>query len=65
MVIKCDSGRILYASETASTAIGYQPKDLVDKLIFEIIHPTDIKQVKDQLYVYDINNCKFSNLIRF
>lgn len=29
---------------------------MVDKHIFEIIHPSDIKQVKDQLFVYDSNN---------
>merc|ERR1712127_1072275 len=56
IVIKCDSGKVLYASQTCSNTIGYKPNELVNRLFFEIIHPNDIKQVKDQLFTYDANN---------
>jgi len=55
IVIKADSGKILYASDTCVTSIGYQPKELIDKVFFEIIHPHDTKIVKDQLYFSETN----------
>ncbi|RNA31815.1 hypothetical protein BpHYR1_039635, partial [Brachionus plicatilis] len=56
LVIKCDSSRILYASESCSNCIGFQSSELVDKVFFEIVHPSDSKQVKDHLTYYDQNN---------
>ena len=31
--------------------------ELIDKVFFEIVHPLDIKQVKDQLIYHDMNYC--------
>ncbi|CAF0759999.1 unnamed protein product [Brachionus calyciflorus] len=56
IVIKCDSSKILYASETCSNCLGFHPSELVDKVFFEIVHPSDSKQVKDQLTYYDQAN---------
>ena len=36
----------------------FKKNELVDKIFFEILHPSDTKQVKDQLTYYDMNNRK-------
>lgn len=59
IVIKCDSSKILYVSESCSNCIGFSSADLVDKVFFEIVHPSDGKQVKDQLTYHDLNNSNF------
>ena len=33
--------------------------ELVDKAFFEIVHPSDSKQIKDQLAYTENNHCKF------
>lgn len=59
LVLKCDTGKILYVSDSCFNAIGYHPKEILEKLLFEVIHPSDIKQVKDQLvYNTDSNGSK-------
>jgi aryl hydrocarbon receptor nuclear translocator len=58
-VIRCDSGKILYASESCYNSIGFLPSELVDKVFFEIVHPSDTKQVKDQLVYHDMTISKF------
>jgi hypothetical protein len=60
IVIRCDSGKILYASESCSNSIGFSPNELVDKVFFEIVHPSDTKQVKDQLVFQDMNISEFN-----
>ncbi|CAK9297228.1 unnamed protein product [Gordionus sp. m RMFG-2023] len=48
-VIHCDSGMVIYASDTIVSVLGHRQEDWSGSSIFEYLHPDDVNKVKEQL----------------
>jgi aryl hydrocarbon receptor nuclear translocator-like protein 1 len=49
LIIECQKGRICYASNSVETILGCKPTELCLQSIYDIVYPSDIEIIKQQL----------------
>lgn len=55
-VVSCDSGRILYASDSVTPVLNQSQADWFGSCIFDHLHPEDVEKVREQLSTQEPQN---------
>lgn len=55
-VVTCDTGRIIYVSDSVSPVLNHSQGDWFGSSIFDHLHPEDVEKVREQLSTQDPQN---------
>ncbi|KFM64531.1 Aryl hydrocarbon receptor nuclear translocator-like protein, partial [Stegodyphus mimosarum] len=55
-VIACDTGRIIYVSDSVSPVLNQSQADWFNACIFDLVHPDDVDKVREQLSTQESPN---------
>ncbi|XP_046661630.1 aryl hydrocarbon receptor nuclear translocator homolog isoform X5 [Homalodisca vitripennis] len=55
-VVTCDTGRIIYVSDSVSPVLNQSQSDWFGSCIFEHLHPEDVEKVREQLSTQEPQN---------
>lgn len=55
-VVQCDSGRLIYVSDSITPVLNQSQGDLFGTTLYDLIHPDDVDKVRDQLSTSESQN---------
>jgi aryl hydrocarbon receptor nuclear translocator len=55
-VVSCDTGRIIYVSDSVTPVLNHSQNDWYGSSLFEMVHPEDIEKVREQLSTQEPQN---------
>lgn len=55
-VVSCDSGRIIYVSDSVAPVLNYSQNDWYGSCMYDNVHPEDIEKVREQLSTQEPQN---------
>ncbi|KAI7697369.1 hypothetical protein SSS_01779 [Sarcoptes scabiei] len=55
-VVSCDSGRIIYVSDSVMPVLNHSQSDFFNNCIYDLIHPEDVEKVREQLSTQESPN---------
>ncbi|RWS10827.1 aryl hydrocarbon receptor nuclear translocator-like isoform X1 [Dinothrombium tinctorium] len=55
-VVACDTGRIIYVSDSVTPVLNQSQSDFFSSCIYDIIHPEDVEKVREQLSTQESPN---------
>nr|XP_027198734.1 aryl hydrocarbon receptor nuclear translocator homolog isoform X2 [Dermatophagoides pteronyssinus]XP_027198735.1 aryl hydrocarbon receptor nuclear translocator homolog isoform X2 [Dermatophagoides pteronyssinus] len=55
-VVSCDSGRIIYVSDSVTPVLNHSQSDFFNTCIYDLIHPEDVEKVREQLSTQESPN---------
>ncbi|XP_054279287.1 aryl hydrocarbon receptor nuclear translocator homolog isoform X3 [Macrosteles quadrilineatus] len=55
-VVTCDTGRVIYVSDSVSPVLNHSQSDWFGSSIFEHLHPEDVEKVREQLSTQEPQN---------
>ncbi|GFS66152.1 aryl hydrocarbon receptor nuclear translocator homolog [Trichonephila clavipes] len=55
-VVSCDTGRIIYVSDSVAPVLNHSQADWFNACIFDLVHPDDIEKVREQLSTQESAN---------
>lgn len=55
-VVSCDTGRIIYVSDSVAPVLNYHQSDWYGSCIYDNIHPEDVDKVREQLSTQEPQN---------
>lgn len=55
-VVSCDSGRIIYVSDSVTPVLNHSQPDFYNTCIYDLIHPEDVEKVREQLSTQESPN---------
>ncbi|XP_050313095.1 aryl hydrocarbon receptor nuclear translocator homolog isoform X2 [Anthonomus grandis grandis] len=55
-VVSCDTGRVIYVSDSVSPVLNYTQSDWYGSCIYDNIHPEDVEKVREQLSTQEPQN---------
>ncbi|GFY78433.1 aryl hydrocarbon receptor nuclear translocator homolog [Trichonephila inaurata madagascariensis] len=55
-VVSCDTGRIIYVSDSVAPVLNHSQADWFNSCIFDLVHPDDIEKVREQLSTQESAN---------
>ncbi|KAG5684802.1 hypothetical protein PVAND_014015 [Polypedilum vanderplanki] len=55
-VVSCDTGRIIYVSDSVAPVLNHSQNDWYGSSLFELVHPDDIEKVREQLSTQEPQN---------
>lgn len=55
-VVACDSGRIIYSSDSVTPVLNQAQTDWFGSCIFDHLHPDDVEKVREQLSTQEPQN---------
>jgi len=55
-VVACDSGRVIYASDSVTPVLNQAQGDWFGSCIFDHVHPEDVEKVREQLSTQEPQN---------
>ncbi|XP_066259096.1 aryl hydrocarbon receptor nuclear translocator homolog isoform X4 [Euwallacea similis] len=55
-VISCDTGRVIYVSDSVAPVLNYSQSDWYGSCIYDNVHPEDVEKVREQLSTQEPQN---------
>ncbi|KAL8610745.1 hypothetical protein ACOMHN_016728 [Nucella lapillus] len=55
-VVQCDTGRLIYASDSVTPVLNQSQADLFSTTLYDLVHPDDVDKVRDQLSTTESQN---------
>ncbi|KAJ8972701.1 hypothetical protein NQ314_000068 [Rhamnusium bicolor] len=55
-VVSCDSGRVIYVSDSVAPVLNYSQNDWYGSCLYDNIHPEDVEKVREQLSTEEPQN---------
>lgn len=55
-VVSCDTGRIIYVSDSVAPVLNYAQSDWYGSCLYDNIHPEDVEKVREQLSTQEPQN---------
>ena len=55
-VVACDTGRIIYVSDSVTPVLNQSQSDFFNSCIYDIIHSEDVDKVREQLSTQESPN---------
>lgn len=55
-VIACDTGRIIYVSDSVAPVLNQSQADWFNSCIFDLVHPDDVEKIREQLSTQESPN---------
>ncbi|KAJ8950346.1 hypothetical protein NQ314_007881 [Rhamnusium bicolor] len=55
-VVSCDSGRVIYVSDSVAPVLNYSQSDWYGSCLYDNIHPEDVEKVREQLSTQEPQN---------
>ncbi|XP_076262097.1 aryl hydrocarbon receptor nuclear translocator homolog tgo isoform X13 [Rhynchophorus ferrugineus] len=55
-VVSCDTGRVIYVSDSVAPVLNYSQSDWYGSCIYDNIHPEDVEKVREQLSTQEPQN---------
>lgn len=55
-VVSCDTGRVIYVSDSVGPVLNYSQSDWYGSCIYDNIHPEDVEKVREQLSTQEPQN---------
>ncbi|XP_060536923.1 aryl hydrocarbon receptor nuclear translocator homolog isoform X3 [Cylas formicarius] len=55
-VVSCDTGRVIYVSDSVAPVLNYSQTDWYGSCIYDNIHPEDVEKVREQLSTQEPQN---------
>lgn len=55
-VVQCDTGRIIYVSDSVCPVLNQSQSDWFGNAIYDLVHPDDLEKVREQLSTTDSQN---------
>ncbi|KOB65884.1 Aryl hydrocarbon receptor nuclear translocator-like protein, partial [Operophtera brumata] len=55
-VVSCDSGRIIYVSDSIAPVLNYSQGEWYSKCLYDQVHPDDLEKVREQLSTQEPQN---------
>ncbi|KAL4712670.1 hypothetical protein ACJJTC_007967 [Scirpophaga incertulas] len=55
-VVSCDSGRIIYVSDSIAPVLNYSQGDWYSSCLYDQVHPDDVEKVREQLSTQEPQN---------
>lgn len=55
-VVACDTGRIIYVSDSVTPVLNQSQSDFFNSCVYDIIHPEDVDKVREQLSTQESPN---------
>ncbi|XP_050403551.1 aryl hydrocarbon receptor nuclear translocator homolog isoform X2 [Patella vulgata] len=55
-VVQCDTGRIIYVSDSVTPVLNQTQSDWFGNVLYELVHPDDIEKVREQLSTTESQN---------
>lgn len=55
-VVQCDTGRIIYVSDSVCPVLNQSQSDWFGNTIYDLVHPDDLEKVREQLSTTDSQN---------
>lgn len=55
-VVSCDTGRIIYVSDSVTPVLNHSQNDWYGSSLFEMVHPDDTEKVREQLSTQEPQN---------
>lgn len=52
-VVSCDTGRIVYVSDSVGPVLGHAQADWFNASLYDLVHPDDIEKIREQLATQD------------